>query len=275
MIEQRTAEWHAMRKDKIGASDAPVIMKKSPWKTPYQLWQEKLSLIEEKKSTFVMDRGNELEPVAKRLLEDKLGMALQPKIKLHNQRSWMMASLDAISFDERTVAEIKCPGKDDHATALSGQVPEKYYPQLQHQMEVCDVDMAYYFSFFGDESALVKVYRDEKYIKQLLIEEEKFHNCVVNFEPPELTANDYIWQDGARWSKIAERLSEIKKIKAEEEALKQELIAIANGQNSRGAGIHLTKCIRKGVIDYKKIPELQDVDLEAYRKDSTEYWRIS
>ncbi len=43
---QNTPEWHAFRRKRIGASDAPVIMGISPWKTPYQLWIEKTSGIE-------------------------------------------------------------------------------------------------------------------------------------------------------------------------------------------------------------------------------------
>lgn len=275
MIEQRTPEWYEFRKNRIGASDAPVIMRKSPWKTPYQLWQEKLSLVEEKPGNVATERGNEMEPIAKRALEDKLGMPLQPLIKLHNQRSWMMASLDAVSFDESIVAEIKCPGNADHSIALSGQVPEKYFPQLQHQLEVCGLDWMYYFSYAEDAEILIKVHRDEEYIKQLLIEEEKFLDCMLNFEAPELTAEDYVWQDGAHWAKLVARLQEIKLIKAEEEGIKQELIALTNGKNSRGAGIQLTKCMRKGAVDYKSIPELIGVDLEGYRKKPTEYWRFS
>jgi putative phage-type endonuclease len=275
MIEQGTPEWHVFRKNKIGASDAPVIMKKSPWKTPYQLWQEKLCLSESCKTTVAMERGNELEPIARQALEQLLGMPLESKIKLHNQRSWMMASLDAISPDERTVAEIKCPGKDDHLIALSGQVPEKYYPQLQHQMEVCLVERVYYFSYGGEQNALLTVCRDEEYIKHLLKEEEKFFECMQNFEAPEMLDKDFIYQGSARWAHLAERLKEIKKVRIEEETIKKELIELANGQNSMGGGIRLSKCIRKGSVDFSQIEELKNIDLNLYRKKTTEYWRIT
>ncbi len=43
---QHSNEWLELRKNKIGASDAPIIMKVSPWKTPYRLWEEKLGLTE-------------------------------------------------------------------------------------------------------------------------------------------------------------------------------------------------------------------------------------
>jgi hypothetical protein len=32
---------------------------------------------------------------------------------------------------------------------------------------------------------------------------------------------------------------------------------------------------RKGAVDYAKIPALQGLDLEQYRKAGGEYWRLS
>lgn len=273
-MKPNTQEWLEFRKQHVGASDAPIIMKQSPFKTPYELWQEKLSLVPTPETNAAMQRGHDLEPIAKQELERKLDMPLQSKIKLSIERSWMMASLDAISFDERTIAEIKCPGKADHDTALSGRVPEKYYAQLQHQMVVCELDAAYYFSFTGDENVLLEVHRDEKYIRNLLIEEEKFWLCVQNFEVPELLDRDYVYHGDAHWAKLAERLKAIRELQAEEEAIKKELIALAQGKNAMGAGIKLAKCTRKGAVDYAKIPELKTVDLEAYRKKSSEYWKV-
>lgn len=273
-MEQNTPEWLAMRKGKIGASDAPIIMKVSPWKTPYELWKEKLSLAESQ-SNFAMERGTQMEPIARKALEDKLGMPLQAKIKLHSERSWMMASMDAVSFDERTVAEIKCPGKADHELAMSGQVPEKYFPQLQHQMEVCNVAMVYYFSYHEETNALIKVYRDDKYIKELITQEEKFFECLKNFETPPLMDRDYTHHTDVRWAKLVERLQEIKRLTAQEDEIKKELLAMAEGKNAMGAGIKISKCMRKGSIVYSDVPELKGIDLNAYRKEPTEYWRFS
>ena len=274
-IEQNTPEWLEMRKGKVGASDAPVIMKVSPYKTPYQLWQEKLGLKRQDAETFAQAEGKRKEPIAKALLEERLGMPLIPKVKPHNQRSWMMASLDAMSFDESIVAEIKCPGKDDHRSALSGHVPEKYFPQLQHQLEVCQVEAIYYFSYFEEASVLLKVYRDEKYIKDLLNEEEKFYDAMQNFEAPELLDRDYVERTDPRWAYLANRLQEIKLLQKEEEEIRKELISLTEGKNSMGCGIKLSKYLRKGSVDYNKVPELQGVDLESYRKKPMEYWRVS
>ena len=37
-LTQNTPEWLEFRRKKIGASDAPIILEVSTWKTPYQLW---------------------------------------------------------------------------------------------------------------------------------------------------------------------------------------------------------------------------------------------
>jgi putative phage-type endonuclease len=274
MITQNTKQWLEMRKSKIGASDAPIIMQKSPWKTPYQLWKEKMSLTESSMNS-AMQRGHDLEPIALQCLQEKLGIALRPQVKLHNQRSWMMASVDAVSEDGSVIGEIKCPGKADHEKALSGHLPEHYYPQLQHQMEVCGVEVVNYFSFDGTDGTIVKVYRDGDYIKEMIKQEEKFFECMMNFEPPELISRDYVYRGEARWAKLAEEYKELCALEERKEAIRKELIELAEGQNSMGGGITLSKCTRKGSVDYAKIPELQGLDLEKYRKKSSEYWRIS
>ena len=96
-----------------------------------------------------------------------------------------------------------------------------------------------------------------------------------NFESPDLLDRDYVYHSDARWAQLAQRLKEIKVLQAEEEKIKKELIEMAAGQNSMGGGIRLSKCMRKGSVDYGKIPLLQEIDLEPYRKKSTTYWRIS
>ena len=40
-IEQQSPEWFEWRKTGITASDMPIIMGVSPYKTPWQLWAEK------------------------------------------------------------------------------------------------------------------------------------------------------------------------------------------------------------------------------------------
>ena len=47
-----------------------------------------------------------------------------------------------------------------------------------------------------------------------------------------------------------------------EDKLFEELKVLSEGEPSRGGGFLLNKNVRKGSVDYSKIPELQFVDLE-------------
>jgi putative phage-type endonuclease len=276
-MEQGTPEWHALRKTKITATDAAVIMGVSPWKTKLQLYNEKIS--DDVKPLYMnpaMERGIELEPLARELFNIKTGWNMQPVIIVND---WLMASLDGRDEDSGTILEIKCPGVKDHALAESGKIPEYYLPQLQHQMYVSSVRLMYYYSFDGIEGVIVKVKRDDEYIEKMLVEEKKFYDCIINKTPPESSENDYILREDNEWKELSGRYyqlkEEIKFLLEEEENCRKELIALSGGSNSRGNGITLCQVERKGNIDYSKIPELKNVDVEQYRKEPINSWRIT
>ena len=67
-------------------------------------------------------------------------------------------------------------------------------------------------------------------------------------------------------------------IDAAEKAARQRLEAIGEASGRKtltGGGITLSCTERKGNVDYSKIPELQGVDLERYRKAGSTYWKIT
>lgn len=275
---QNTPEWEEMRKNKIGASDAPVIMQVSPWVTPYQLWQKKLSLIENQEN-WAQSEGKRKEPLAKEAFEKETGLLVSPEVAFHPNIKWMMASLDGKDIEGKNIVEIKCPGKEDHEIALSGQVPDKYFPQLQHQLEVCQLEMAYYFSFTFEGTALVKVYRDDKYIKEMVKREGEFWECMQELVAPELTSRDYITNEDQEWIGLACQWRQVneqmKSLEIKDKAIRARLISLTNGMNTQGGGVRLSKLMRKGNVDYSKIAEIKSVDLDSYRKPPIEYWKIS
>jgi len=56
--------------------------------------------------------------------------------------------------------------------------------------------------------------------------------------------------------------------------LRQQLIILADGQKSNISGVLVYPIERKGSIQYKSIPELQNVDLEQYRGKATKSWGV-
>lgn len=272
-------DFLASRKNYLGASDAPAVMGVSPWSTPYQLWEDKLGLAPPKSDNFAMKRGRELEPLARDAYILETGHMVEPKMVIHPEIKYMMANFDGITDDHKYAVEIKCPGEKDHLTAKQGIVPEKYMPQLQHQLAVIGVNELHYFSYRDGDTALITVGRDEGYIKRLIVEERKFWNCVENLSAPPLTDRDYDTRNDIAWMKAAisweEAQTELEAAKIKENTFRDILIELAGNKNSIGQGVRVQRVVRKGAIDYKAVPQLKDVDLEKYRKDTMESWRIA
>jgi putative phage-type endonuclease len=175
-LVQGSEDWLEWRKDKISAGIASVLMGVSPWQTLEQLYLEKVGLSQPQPKNWAMQRGLDLEPAARKAFEVYIDDDVFPELRVHRKYDWMVASLDGVSLDSSIVVEIKCPGKKDHDTALSGKIPEKYYPQLQHQIEVCGVDSMWYFSYRSDEDHVaIKVDRCQHYCAELLERASMFY----------------------------------------------------------------------------------------------------
>ncbi len=281
-LKQGTLKWLKFRKEHIGASDAPVIMNASPWKTPYRLWQEKLDLVEDGPTTSAMQRGIDLEQKARDKYIEITGIHVSPAVVKSKAHPFMIASLDGISADKKKAVEIKCPGSEDHGSAVKGIVPKKYIYQLVHQMLVLSIGSIDYFSYRSDDDyALVTVLLiDVQEEAEALIEKElKFWDCIQTLQEPELRPSDYTSMHGIEWNlMVGEYLTAKEKLKAWEEQEKkcrERLIELANDQNCVGGGIVLSKHTRNGNVDYSKIPELKSIDIGQYRKAPITYWKIA
>jgi len=84
---------------------------------------------------------------------------------------------------------------------------------------------------------------------------------------------DLSWKDCAL--QLREVSLQLESLENKKEILRNRLIQMSQEKDSKGFGVFVTKVQRKGTIDYSSIPELKGVDLEKYRKCSSEYWKIS
>ena len=277
-LSQNTAEWENFRSSRIGASDASAILGISPWKSAYRLYEEKLG-IRGSKTNYAMQRGHELELEALKSFKGDGYVHFSPKVFVHPEYNFLMASLDGISDDLQIAVEIKCNGKENHKLALEGKVPDYYNSQLQHQMFVCELDHIFYYSFDGKYGVSIQVNRDEAFIKTMLEKELRFYECMIEYIPPPLTSKDYVRKENQRFQDACSQLQavreQLKELEKKEEYYKNILIDEANGVNCEGYGIRVSKVTRNGAIDYKKVPELIGVDLEKFRSNQTISWRIN
>jgi len=227
-----------------------------------------------------MQRGLELEPEARKAFEAMTGEFVNPEFRLHPDIKWMGASFDGIN-ESGVICEIKCPGKDDHVCAVAGKVPEKYMPQLQHQMYVAQVGQAYYFSYRpGDlePCAIIHVSADREFQKKMIAAEKEFWDMVQSKTPPEPTDRDIQVREDRAWLMMEEELlgtiRQIEELEARKEGLRATMIEMCEGRATKGYRLKLSPIPTKGSIDYSKIEILKEIDLEQYRKPSSIRWRV-
>jgi predicted phage-related endonuclease len=93
---------------------------------------------------------------------------------------FLAASLDALCSKNATVYEIKCGAKSYSITSATDKVPTYYAAQLQHMLMVTQLDSLLYASYRPSEELIIlKIYRDESYIKELRKKEIKFMKELV------------------------------------------------------------------------------------------------
>lgn len=286
-LEQRTTDWLDWRKKGIGASDAPIILGVSPWSTPFQLWEQKIGLVKKDGSNWATQRGNELEPRARAQFELEQMAEFPAMLCEHAKYPWARASLDGFNQEQQAALEIKCPGREDHEKARAGQVPEKYFPQLQHQLFVTGAKCVFYYSYFEVgpeqfEGVTLRVEPDLEYIKKMVAAEVAFWSCVEKKTPPPLSDRDC---HNIRNAEIGVALAEYfaaKKLFDENkkimEGARATVLAIVEQKYSHPrlncGAFKMVKIVKAGNVDYKRVPELKGVDLSPYRKAPTTQWNF-
>lgn len=298
-LDQRTPEWHAWRANIIGGSDAPAIMGVSPWSTAHKLWLQKTGQAGPKEDNPWMARGREMEDEANAAWQVYTGEVASPCCVEHEEFDFVGASLDGATFDGGLLLEIKCPGEKDHASAVAtGQVPAKYWPQVQHQLAcVPEAEVLHYWSYRpGHETPgkLIEVRRDPAYIEDMLKKEAAFWQCVKTGTPPSGDA----WATAeALYVAATQRLDEAK---TEVDDLKKDLLALIPKGNKKwdGSLVSATWTEKAGSVDYKSaferfvealldrsdLPDAirKEVEvmatkdaLDSFRKKGSTYWTLS
>jgi len=186
--------WLEARRQGLGASDAPVILGLSPWKTPLALYAEKLGLeIEEPEQTEAMAWGLRLQPVIIAAFEEETGRSAVPQRDFLIDRSpdfpWMLASLDGWTKRrpedaEIGVLEVKTTSafrKEDWAEAP----PLAYQVQVQHQLAVVGARWGTIVCLIGGQRLVwADVERNDSFIERLIAKEREFWERLQAKEPP-------------------------------------------------------------------------------------------
>lgn len=238
-MDQKSPSWLEWRRRGIGSSDAPIILGVSPYSTPYKLWLEKTGqVIPDETSTFITERGNELEPIARAKYELETMVEMQPQLCQHKDYPWLRASMDGVNFEEGGGLEIKFIGENDFKLAEIGVIPAKYIPQIQHQFLVTGLQWIDFYGYnvpVGAENhqgrgVTVRCLPIPEYIQKLMNAESLFWDLVQSEVPPPFSTLDYksIRAKGAK-ALAAQYIEETKRLGAACGNVIGELLGLCEG----------------------------------------------
>lgn len=277
---QGSPEWLSWRRSGIGASDSPIILGKSPYKTAYELYLEMAGISVPVVQSETMRFGHEMEPEIRAWAEKELSVELMP-ICIASNNSCFKASIDGMSFDEDVFVEIKCNNKDSHLLAKSGQLVDHHMIQMQHQFGVLGHEAnrkGYYVSYNNGDFRIVEVKPCVGVWDEIVEKGNEFWQMVQHKTPPKVTEADHVYRDDEDLYQRIEQLNQLneqlKSLEKKYQEEKEKIIFDCGNRPTRIRDFFVTKGFRKGAIDYSQIPQLQGVDLEIFRKAPTVTWAI-
>ena len=100
---------------------------------------------------------------------------------------------------------------------------------------------------------------------------------VISSSDSELSEEEDSLEDKA-WIRTADELFKVgrkrKRLDKKYKKLSKELQKRSDNQTTKKGRYKYRLIPRKGAIDYRQIPELEEVDLEGYRKDEVDTWKL-
>ncbi|WP_448205419.1 YqaJ viral recombinase family nuclease [Azospirillum sp. sgz302134] len=299
---QGTPQWHAWRAGKVTASEAAVVLGKSPYKTPYRLWAEKVGLIPEEDLSRNPNvrRGKQLEEVIRHRMAESTGMLLVPMCGECSEHPELAASFDALD-DDGCPVEIKAPGQsvfgDLEALGEDSEAYRLYWHQVQHQLLVAGAKRA--TLIFACETQTdgkldvieFTIERDDAFLADYIPTALEFARKVrENVEPDKDPARD-VWaptseEERAAWdtfvteyrsvtAALAAAKAEMDKAKKAVEAVEQKLVAKMDAFSiAEAGGLRINRFLVRGTVDYKALladhcPDLPESEINRYRKSGS------
>lgn len=157
--EQRSQEWRNERFGKFTSSEIYKLMgvrglgETGKGYAIQKAIEELYGEMEENFTTYDMQRGIELEPLAfEKFKELKTGEFLEvEKCNFFNLSDHTGSSPDGLVSDN-SVLEIKCPKSTTFFELVAtGEINKNYFYQMQHQMMVTGKEKAYFFNYLVHE----------------------------------------------------------------------------------------------------------------------------
>jgi len=187
-LDMPREQWLEIRKKGIGGSDSAAIVGLDRYRSPFDVYADKLGLKQEQPDNEAMRQGRDLEEyVASRFCE-QTGKKVRRRnaILQHPEHRWMLGNIDRWVVGENAGFEAKTTSVLNRCKFSQGEFPPNYYVQCVHYMAVTGAERWYLAVLVLNKSFHVfTIERDEAEV-QALIEAEKhfWENHVLKQIPP-------------------------------------------------------------------------------------------
>lgn len=184
----------------IGGSDASVILGINPWRTPLQLWQDKVTPRIEKIDPArqrVFDRGHRMEPYVVDLLRDETGLRIARRNEryIDKEHPFLACEIDAEAvsgenIEIKTVSPFKAA---DWGELGTDSIPVYYTAQAQHGLMITGAQVCIFGVLIGgDDFRIYRVERDDELIAGIRQREVAFwvDHIEPRVPPPATNAED-------------------------------------------------------------------------------------
>jgi putative phage-type endonuclease len=248
-----TEEQRVLRQNGIGASDSPIIMGYSSFKTPYQLYLEKTGIVSsEDELTEQQYWGNALEPIIlNRFAEENNVEITFPGTVYHPDYPFIFANLDGWIESEQAVVEAKSANsfqRKEWDMASSDGIPLVYLIQIAKQCAITNATCGYCAVLIGGMEYKQFVYERDLALEELIIESDKeFWNKIQKrIEPDPISTADCrlkyptpnpdkvaqsTYKIGTALAELLNIKTELKKLAEEEDLYKMHLMShMANAE---------------------------------------------
>jgi putative phage-type endonuclease len=186
-----------VRKKGIGSSEIGAILGLNPYTSAYDVWLEKTGQIEPFQGNERTRLGKRLEVPILMEYEERSGTKLEifiDKTFVHPERSWQLATPDALVKEHPGIVEAKLVGMrmmSQWGEQGTDQVPEYYLVQGSWQMSVLDRAFVDYAVLIGDRYCVYTLPRDRELEEMLIDRVDVFwRRHVLGGLPPPIQATE-------------------------------------------------------------------------------------
>lgn len=281
-LQQGTPAWEAWRARVFGASDCAAMLGISPYKSRDALLKEKASGEAPATSDYLQllfEEGHRAEAAIRPYLEGVVGEPLFTLVA--EGENGIAASFDGITFDGGTIIEHKLLRDSDasrlrYERAQHGEIAPHDMAQVQQQLLVSGATRCLFVVSDGTPGscAIAEIQPDHGLFEAIKAGWKQFAIDLAAYREQE--TDDPEWVGAA--ARYLDLGAQIKALEAAQKEERKKLEAFAKASGAavvKGGGITASRLTRQGNVDYAAIPELAGVDLEAYRKPATTFWKIA